>query len=130
MNEHSGHNKPVRSQMDFHYIIKHCFDENTGALRTSPSDNTHFQINLNSAEDSISTVVQSLQVTGTDPVSCVGIKSVCLYSQSPASLQVSPADDGDEWYTAAEITVSGMSPVASICARRLRISGGKAVGQG
>ena len=128
----SDYVRPPKSQMDLHQIFKHSFDEHTGALRTTPSDNTHFAVTLNAAEDSITTEIKELRVDQTTqtPVSCVGIKSVALYLKSgTASLEVSPDDDGDFFIPVA--TTQGQ-PV-QICARRLKlIASGEAVivGQG
>jgi hypothetical protein len=129
----SEHNKHKKSQLDIHQIFKHAFDPENQALRTTPGVDSHFAISLNAAEDSVTAEAKHLLISDQNPVSCVGIKTICLYSSSvPAKAQVSPADSGDEWHDVCVASANSMSAVIQICARRLRIVGENAsvVGQG
>jgi len=114
------------SKLDFQQIIKLAYDEASGGLKTTPSSATVFAIELDANDgDSVLSVHSSqVVVQASGEVSCVGMKSVCLYGTGTVS--VSPEDSAGTFY---DLSLTELVP-ANICARRIKIVGtGKIVVQ-
>lgn len=113
-------------------VLRKVWSEDDQALRTVPSSNTSFSIELSHSDgDTVETHPQSLLVSDTTETACLGIKSITLYLEAAtgasAKVQVSPKDSGDVWMDVASSTVTSSpsavtaSSLLTICARRIRV---------
>lgn len=139
---------PSPSLLDSPQIIKRVFDASNDSVRVNLGDINGLSFNLSATGDTIgvqgvstSTKV-SLDNTSTGvvlgPVSCVGMKSFQLYTNTTATLvgaqaltvQVSPSDTDNVWIntslTATESTVAATvimgTENSAIVGRRVRVS--------
>jgi len=114
-------NKPL---LTGEHVLRRSWSENDEALKIIPAANTEFAIELSADDgDSVLMVANSSTIEDTEEHSCVGMTTVCLYGSGTVS--VSPVDNGDDWHV---LTVTPLTPI-KICARRIKISGGKLVMQ-
>lgn len=135
------------SLLDAPQIVKRTFDSTNDAVRVSLGDVNGLSFNLSATGDTIGTqgvstsTKASLDNTATGtvlgPVSCVGMKSFQLYTNTTATLtgaqsltlQVSPSDTDNVWMatslTVTESTTSGTVVMGTansgIVARRARV---------
>lgn len=136
------------SELDPAQMLRMAFNEVDSTFQVELGANSGMDIQLDSVTDSVSVegVSSSTKVSLTSastgvvlgPVSCVGMKSFTLYTNTTATvasgqlctLQVSPSDTDNVWFsTAVTITPSGTAatvvqatPSSAIIARRARIS--------
>lgn len=114
-------------------VLRKSWSENDQAIKTVPSENTSFEVELSHADgDSVITHPNSLLVSDATEVSCVGIKSVALYVEAGAAatakIQISPVDSGNVWIDLASGSVNSdlvnlsISSVLTVCARRIRVA--------
>lgn len=104
------------------HVLRRSWSEKDDAIKIIPSANTEFSIELSAEDgDSVITIPNTLIITDTEAHSCIGMSTACLFGEGTVS--ISPMDSGDEWHN---LTVASLVPV-KICARRIKISGGKLV---
>jgi hypothetical protein len=90
-------------------VLAEAWSVADNALKIIPAANTQFAVSLDAADGA---------------VSCVGMKTVCLYGVG--AITVSPSDEGEDFFA---LSATELVPLA-ICARRIKITGaGKAVVQ-
>lgn len=125
-----------QSHLDSDQIVKHIFDEEYHAIRAMIT-NTQLSMSLTSDEDSIIAVPASLakkaevnsdSQIAMQPFSVVGFKEFCLSghgSECRVSLEFSPDDSEDVWYSEGELDVKSSAsrlPIKSALARRCRVN--------
>lgn len=114
-------------------VLRKSWSENDQAIKTVPSENTSFEVELSHADgDSVITHPNSILVSDTTETSCVGVKSVALYveagSAATAKIQISPVDSGNIWMDLpsgsvnSDLTNLTVSSVLTVCARRIRVN--------
>lgn len=113
--------------------IREAFDLATGALKTIPSADTSFSIELDAADgDSVTSKPDVTLVNDATETNARGMKSANLYIEAgvaaTAKIQVSPTDSGNVWMdlpsgsVANDLTDLKATGSLSICARRIRIA--------
>jgi hypothetical protein len=115
----------MRSKLDPVHIQQYVFDEETESYKVKLIP-TEMSIELDAADgDNIRVIPNGSKLNENDQImSCVGMKTVCLYGEGIVS--ISPEDEGDEFYT---LIITSLQP-KEICARRIKIVGsGKLVMQ-
>lgn len=137
----------MATKLDANQVIKAVFDETTQSLKTTPSDATSFQMELDAEDgDSIQTrgisnsETASIDNTFTNiviaPFDIVGFKSIQLFTDTTTvitgpqvlTLQVSPASSGDVWFNTTTTVTPGtgvdakaLSTIGSVCAVRAQV---------
>jgi hypothetical protein len=107
-------------------VLAEAWSVADNALKIIPAANTQFAVSLDAADgDNVRTIPNSISISESDgAVSCVGMKTVCLYGVG--AITVSPSDEGEDFFA---LSATELVPLA-ICARRIKITGaGKAVVQ-
>lgn len=107
-------------------VLRESYDEVNGALKTIPSSNTSFAIELDAADGDNVTAKPDVSTTSTTTaISAVGMKTVNLYvsGTGTAKLQVSGTDSGGTFIDVPSSTTAAgaMSGPLTICARRIQI---------
>lgn len=144
------------SQLDLVNIHQRAFDETNDSIRVELGVNSGIDIQLDAAVDSVavqgvsSSTKASLTSSSTGvvigPISCVGMKSFQLYTNTTATisgaqaltLQVSPSDTDDVWIaltlTATPSNTSGTvvkgTTETDVVARRCRVNIAAAISSG
>jgi hypothetical protein len=100
-------------------VLRESFSSADTAIRTIPSSNTSFSIELDAADgDNVMTIPKGISVVQADgAVACVGMKTICLYGTG--TVEVSPTDAAVDFVT---LTIANLTPI-TICARRVKITG-------
>lgn len=109
-------------------VLREAFDEATCSLRTTPSSNTSFSIELDAADgDNVTSKPDVALISTATAVSAVGMKTVNVYvdvgAAASVKLQVSGTDSGGTFIDVpSSTTIQGtMSGPLTICARRIQV---------
>jgi len=106
-----------RSKYSGDQILGYVFDESKQALTTHLD--AEFAIELNHEDgDSVLSVLPTLEMSGNQEKSCIGINNIVLYiKQGSAKVMVSPLSEGDVFF---ELPTAHLTKTA-ICAKRIKL---------
>lgn len=98
--------------------LRNAWSETDQAIRTVPSSNTSFTVELSHADgDSVYDIPMATTVNqASGSVDCSSMREACLYGTG--TVEISP-DGGTTWFTLA---MTALTPIA-ICGNRIKITG-------